>query len=99
MYLSGGVNRDKAIELLCVSAMLGVENKDIEYFGGLYVLNELYQLQDKDGNLLEPPAPGMTIIGPELCEIYGIIPGDLLAMTLEGQPFRVKLSCLLNLTS
>lgn len=54
---------------------------------GLYNLNEVFELQNAGGTLLDPPETGAVYIGPELSDIYGVSIGDALQITIAGTPY------------
>ena len=53
---------------------------------GLYSANELFELQNANGELLPLPGAGMAYVGPGLAEIHGIQIGDTIDMMISAQP-------------
>ncbi len=52
---------------------------------GLYDMNALYELQNKNNELLTTPNAGYVYINPELSEIYGVKIGDILVVTIADE--------------
>lgn len=52
---------------------------------GLYDINALYELQNKNNKLLTTPNAGYVYINPELSEIYGVKIGDILVVTIADE--------------
>lgn len=59
---------------------------------GLYHINELYELKNRNNELLETPKTDMIYINPEFSEIYGVGIGDTLMVDIAGvkQAFIVE---------
>ncbi len=51
---------------------------------GVYDLNEVYELQDTDGNILPVPDNGSVYINPGLEEVYGMEVGDTFDIDIAG---------------
>lgn len=84
---------DHAIAYIDNDATFSVKDHELERIvTGLYRLNELYELKDKDGRLLDIPRSGAAYINLELAEIYGVKVGDTLTAAIEGsrQTFVVE---------
>lgn len=57
---------------------------------GLYGINELYELKNKNNALLTVPNAGCVYINPELSEIYGVKVGDLLVISIADLQVGLK---------
>lgn len=57
---------------------------------GLYEINELYELKNKNNALLAVPNAGFVYINPELSEIYGVKVGDLLVISIADLQVRLE---------
>lgn len=69
-------------------AMLTINHYKLERtITGLYYINELYELKNKNGKILTTPNAGDIYINPELSEIYGVKIGDILVVTVAGKPY------------
>ena len=55
---------------------------------GLYDINALYELKNKNNEVLTTPSAGYVYINPELSEIYGVKMGDILAVTIAGKQYQ-----------
>lgn len=55
---------------------------------GLYGINELYELKNRNNELLTTPNAGYVYINPELSEIYGVRIGDILVLTIADKPYQ-----------
>lgn len=55
---------------------------------GLYNINELYELKNKNNELLTIPSAGYVYINPEFSEIYGVKIGDTLVVTAAGKQYQ-----------
>lgn len=54
---------------------------------GLYNLNGLYALRNKDNELLAAPNAGTVYINPEFSEIYGVSVGECLTAEIAGKSY------------
>lgn len=76
---------ENVIPYLDATAKLTVGSYDIEQIMiGLYHLNEVYELQTSQGNILSVPEKGTVYINPGLHEIYGVNIGDTLIAEIAG---------------
>lgn len=57
---------------------------------GLYDINELYKLKNKNNALLAVPNAGFVYINPELSEIYGVKVGDLIVISIADLQVRLE---------
>ncbi len=74
------------------SSTITINDYEIERtVSGLYDINALYELKNKNNELLTAPNTGYVYINPELSEIYGVKIGDILVVTIadEQHPFIV----------
>lgn len=66
-----------------------INNYEIERtVSGLYGINELYELKNRNNELLTTPNAGYVYINPELSEIYGVRIGDILVLTIADKPYQ-----------
>lgn len=71
------------------TSTITINNYEIERtVSGLYDINELYELKNRNNELLTAPNVGYVYINPELSEIYGVKIGDRLAVTIADQPYQ-----------
>lgn len=54
---------------------------------GLYDINALYELKNKNSELLTTPNAGYVYINPELSDIYGVKIGDTLVVTIADKQY------------
>lgn len=70
-------------------AIISADNYELERtITGLYDINELYELENKNGELLTIPSTGYVYINPEFSEIYGVKIGDTLVVTVAGKQYQ-----------
>lgn len=71
------------------TSTITINNYEIERtVSGLYDINELYELKNRNNELLTAPNAGYVYINPELSEIYGVKIGDSLAVTIADKPYQ-----------
>lgn len=71
------------------TSTITINNYEIERtVSGLYGINELYELKNRNNELLTTPNAGYVYINPELSEIYGVKIGDSLAVTIADKPYQ-----------
>lgn len=71
------------------TSTITINNYEIERtVSGLYDINELYELKNRNNELLTTPNAGYVYINPELSEIYGVKIGDSLAVTIADKPYQ-----------
>ena len=92
-YTAGQEKPENALALLRVPADL--QHKQAQFahdVTGLYHVNELYELQDKKGVLLNVPEKGTAIIGEDLQEIYRVRVGDTLTVIVGEKNVSVEVA-------
>lgn len=68
------------------TSIITINNYEIERtVSGLYDINALYELKNKNNELLTTPNAGYVYINPELSEIYGVKIGDILVVTIADE--------------
>lgn len=75
--------------MICIDSVstITINNHEIERIvSGLYEINALYELKNKNNDLLTTPNAGYVYINPELSEIYGVKIGDVLDVTIADEP-------------
>lgn len=71
------------------TSTITINNYEMERtVSGLYDINELYELKNRNNELLTAPNAGYVYINPELSEIYGVKIGDSLAVTIADKPYQ-----------
>lgn len=71
------------------TSTITINNYEMERtVSGLYDINELYELKNRNNELLTTPNAGYVYINPELSEIYGVKIGDSLAVTIADKPYQ-----------
>lgn len=85
--------QSNAMAYIDSASVITIGNHELERtVTGLYGINELYELQNKSGELLAAPDAGCVYANPEFSEVYGVKTGDILAVTIAGKQhsFSVK---------
>lgn len=59
---------------------------------GLYHLNSLFELQNKNGDYLAPPESGTVYIAPGLSETFGVTAGDMLSVHIDDKKYEFLVS-------
>ena len=59
---------------------------------GLYQTGGLYELKNRNGELLAVPEEGKVYMNPELSEIYGVKIGDTLTVQIKNRPYLFAVS-------
>lgn len=68
------------------TSIITINNYELERtVSGLYDINALYELKNKNNELLITPNAGYVYINPELSEIYGVKIGDILVVTIADE--------------
>lgn len=68
------------------TSIITINNYELERtVSGLYDINALYELKNKNNELLTIPNAGYVYINPELSEIYGVKIGDILVVTIADE--------------
>lgn len=90
-YETAGISSDVMMYIDSTSTITINHNEIARIVSGLYDINALYELKNKNSELLTTPNAGYVYINPELSEIYGVKIGDILAVTIadEQYPFIV----------
>ncbi len=71
------------------TSTITIDNYEIERtVSGLYEINALYELKNKNNELLTTPNAGYVYINPELSEIYGVKMGDILVVTIADEQYQ-----------
>lgn len=71
------------------TATITINNYELERtVSGLYDINALYELKNRNSELLTTPNAGYVYINPELSEIYGVKIGDILVVTIAGNQYE-----------
>lgn len=71
------------------TSTITINNYKIERtISGLYDINSLYELTNKNNELLTTPNAGYVYINPELSEIYGVKIGDILVVTIADEQYQ-----------
>lgn len=77
-----------ALPYLFNTAALSTGNYEIEQMiVGLYILNDLYALQNAKGAVLPVPDFGEIYINPGLADTYGVDVGDTLKINVSGKDY------------
>lgn len=77
--------------MICIDSVstITINNHEIERIvSGLYEINALYELKNKNNDLLTTPNAGYVYINPELSEIYGVKIGDVLDVTIADEQYQ-----------
>lgn len=70
------------------TSTITINNYEIERtVSGLYDINEVYELKNKNNELLILPKKGYVYINPELSEIYGAEIGDILVVMIADKQY------------
>ena len=71
------------------TSIITINNYELERtVSGLYDINALYELKNKNNELLITPNAGYVYINPELSEIYGVKIGDILVVTFADNQYE-----------
>lgn len=71
------------------TSTITINNYELERtITGLYDINTLYELKNRNNELLTTPNAGYVYINPELSEIYGVKIGDILVITIADKQYQ-----------
>lgn len=87
-YKTAGIFSDVMMYIDSTSTIT-INNYKIERtVSGLYDINALYELKNKNNELLTTPNAGYVYINPELSEVYGVKIGDILVVAIAGEQYQ-----------
>lgn len=78
-----------AMMYIDIASTITINNYELKRtVSGLYDINALYELKNRNSELLTTPNAGYVYINPELSEIYGVKIGDILVVTIAGNQYE-----------
>lgn len=87
-YTANDISRD-VMKYMDHTATITINDHDLERtVSGLYEINALYRLKNKNGGLLATPKAGYVYIDPGLSELYGVKIGDIVTITIADRPYH-----------
>lgn len=87
-YKTAGIFSDVMMYIDSTSTIT-INNYKIERtVSGLYDINALYELKNKNNELLTTPNAGYVYINPELSEVYGVKIGDILVVAIADEQYQ-----------
>lgn len=85
--------QENDLEMLSITGTIQSKSAGIKQnITGLYRLNDIYEIKNKNGDLLSVPDSGTAVIGEGLREVYGLQIGDTVTIDINSKTLTIKIA-------